>query len=218
LHRAGGPAKCEVMIHVLFLFVAVLMASPAGAVVLSAQDQAQVARVTKYLNGLTTLRSNFLQASSHGNVARGMLYLSRPGRMRFEYAAPSPLLLVADGARLVYQDNELEQTSILPLDATPLSVLVVENVSLDDGKLEVVSVQRNAGVLRVTVRMREDPEAGSVRMVFSDKPLSLRQWTITDPQGTEVRVALLNPVTGVIIDPKVFEIDTEKFEPTDPGR
>ncbi len=163
---------------------------------LSAEDRADIARVEQYFNGLSTLRSTFLQASSTGHVARGIVWLSRPGRMRFEYAPPSPVLITADGFWLTYQDNELEQTTQIPLGASPLGVLVDEDVSLT-GDLVVEQITRQANVLRVRLRQRDDPDQGTVVLAFQNRPLSLKQWVITDSQGVEVKVSLLDPVFGL---------------------
>lgn len=186
--------------------------SAAKAAPLSTDDKQALKQIEAYFNGITTLQARFLQVASTGATAQGILSLKRPGLMRFEYDAPSPILLVSDGTWLVFQDNELEQTTHVPLGSTPLSVLVEDPVDFKTG-LEVLDVARNPGVIRLLMRMRDDPEAGMVQMVFSDAPLALRQWTITDAQGVEVKVALLETRRGMtlkddLFKPRDFEGDT----------
>ncbi|WP_339854127.1 outer membrane lipoprotein carrier protein LolA [uncultured Nisaea sp.] len=194
------------------LAVSLLVSQPSHAAPLSAEDKADLKKIEAYFNGITTLQARFLQVASTGATAQGILSLKRPGLMRFEYDAPSPILLVSDGTWLVFQDNELEQTTHVPLGSTPLSVLVEDPVDFKTG-LEVLDVVRNPGVIRLLMRMRDDPEAGMVQMVFSDAPLALRQWTITDAQGVEVKVALLETRRGMtlkddLFKPQDFEGDT----------
>ena len=194
------------------LAVSILFPQPSHAAPLSADDKKALAQIEAYFNGITTLQARFLQVASTGATAQGILSLKRPGLMRFEYDAPSPILLVSDGTWLVFQDNELEQTTHVPLGSTPLSVLVEDPVDFKTD-LEVMDVVRNPGVIRLLMRMRDDPEAGMVQMVFSDAPLALRQWTITDAQGVEVKVALLESRRGMTLDddmfkPQDFEGDT----------
>ena len=55
--------------------------------------------VEKYFNSIRTLQARFVQNNPNGWVVQGTLYLRRPGRMRFEYDAPSQLKIVADGSR-----------------------------------------------------------------------------------------------------------------------
>ena len=194
------------------LAVSLLVSQPSHAAPLSAEDKADLKKIEAYFNGITTLQARFLQVASTGATAQGILSLKRPGLMRFEYDAPSPILVVSDGTWLVFQDNELEQTTHVPLGSTPLSVLVEDPVDFKTG-LEVLDVVRNPGVIRLLMRMRDDPEAGMVQMVFSDAPLALRQWTITDAQGVEVKVALLETRRGMtlkddLFKPQDFEGDT----------
>ena len=176
---------------------------PAAAASLSAEDRADIARVEEYFNGITSMRSNFLQASSTGNVAKGMVWLRRPGRMRFEYDPPSPILITSDGNILTYQDLELKQTNQIPLFSSPLSVLVDEDVRFGE-ELIVDEVRKESNVLRITVRQRSEPGQGYVTLVFQDRPLSLKQWTIVDAQQVSVKVALLDPEFGVTIANELF--------------
>ena len=66
-------------------------------------------------------------------------------------------------------------------------------------------------MLRITVRQRDEPDQGHVTLVFQDRPLSLKQWTIVDAQQVSVKVALLDPEFGVTIA-------NELFRPIDFGR
>ena len=50
-----------------------------------------------YLNSIKTFRSLFYQVSSEGELAEGIFYLRRPGRLRINYFPPTPILIVGDG-------------------------------------------------------------------------------------------------------------------------
>ncbi len=192
------------------LLAAPAVAVPASAASLSAEDRADIARVEQYFNTITAMRSSFLQASSTGNVAKGMVWLRRPGRMRFEYDPPSPVLITSDGNLLTYQDLELKQTNQIPLFTSPLAMLVDDRVKFGE-ELIVDEVRKESNVLRITVRQRAEPDQGYVTLVFQDKPLSLKQWTIVDAQQVSIKVALLDPEFGV-------EIPNELFRPKDFGK
>lgn len=192
------------------LVVAGLWTGSATAASLSADDKAHLARVEAYFNGITSMRSNFLQASSTGLVAKGRVWLRRPGRMRFEYDPPSPILITSDGILITYQDLELKQTNQIPLFSSPLSVLVAENVKFGE-ELVVDEVKRESNVLRVRIRQRKEPDQGYVTLVFQDQPMALKQWTIVDAQQVSVKVALLDPEFDVTIP-------NELFRPKDLGK
>ena len=187
-----------------------LQAGSAAAAELSAEDKANIARVERYFNGITSMRSSFLQASSTGLVARGTVWLRRPGRMRFEYEPPSPVLITSDGILITYQDIELQQTNQIPLFTSPLAVLVDERVEFGY-QLVVEAVESQSNVLRLRVRQRDEPDQGHVTLVFQDNPLALKQWTIVDAQQVSVKVALLDPEFGV-------DIPNQMFRPLDFGK
>jgi outer membrane lipoprotein-sorting protein len=193
-------------LRALLAAVALALASPAAAALLPAQQDA-VARVQDYLNHITTMKARFVQITSNGGFAEGDLYVQRPGRLRFQYDPPHTVLLVADGVTLLFYDKELEQATYIPLWETPLWFLIRERVDLSD-KVEVMDVIQSAGTLTVKVRQTDEEGAGGeLSLVFSDRPLALRKWEVTDAQGIVTQVALLNPEFGLELDDKYFRYD-----------
>lgn len=180
------------------------LASAAAGAELGEADKAAVARIAAYLNDVRSLKARFIQVGPNGELAQGDLYLRRPGRLRFEYDPPSPLLLVADGFWLILQDKELEQVSRWPVNDTPLGVLVADDIELDGQRTRVTEVGRRAGVLTVTLIDRERPDEGSVTLVFSDSPLRLRQWRIVDAQGGVTNLSLQRIQLNPKLDPELF--------------
>jgi outer membrane lipoprotein-sorting protein len=160
-------------------------------------------RVEAYLNGIETLSAEFLQVGPNGEIALGKMYLRRPGRLRFEYAPPSPLLLVADGLWLILHDKELGQVDRFPLSQTPLGVLVDEQVDLRD-KVEVVEVEQGPGLLRLLMIDRKQPDEGWLSITFTQPPLLLRQWRVKDAQGGITSVSLTNIRLNRELDPELF--------------
>jgi len=170
---------------------------------LSAGDRADIARVETYLNGISTLKSRFLQINAAGEIAKGDLFMRRPGRMRFEYEPPAQILIVADGTWLVFHDKELNETTRLPLYSTPISVLLKKSVKLE-GDVQVVSVEKQASTLRINIISTEDPEEGGLTLVFSDNPLKLRKWLMTDPQGNTTSLSLSDVERDIKLKPELF--------------
>lgn len=188
------------------------LAAVARPAPLSSADQADIARIEGYLNAIRTLQAGFLQVSTDGSVARGRMFLARPGRLRFEYDPPADGLLISDGTWLIHYDAQLKQANQLPLDLTPASFLVREPVRLS-GEVTVTRLQRGPNVLRVTLMRTKEPGQGSVLLTFSDSPLGLQQWIVTDALGVETRLSLLEPRQGVTIDPKLFVLDKPVLGP-----
>ena len=178
----------------------------AKALPLTAAQKAELKRVEDYLNGLRTLQARFIQVSQRGQVAEGTLYLQRPGKVRFEYDPPVPILIVSSGLVLYYFDKELGQTSQVFVRTTPVGILVREKLSFADD-VTVSHFAQRAGAIRITVQLTDDPGEGAITLVFSDRPLRLRQWVVLDAQGKQTSVTLSNVRTGRPLDPALFRFD-----------
>src|SRR5437588_12215484 len=66
-----------------------------------ANQKAQATKVSSYLSSLQTLVGNFVQVASDGSKTKGDFYIQKPGKLRFEYDAPTPIAIIADGSSLV---------------------------------------------------------------------------------------------------------------------
>lgn len=191
------------MKRLAILLLLALTAVPASAQQLTERDRADIARIETYLNTIKSLRGRFLQVAPDGAVSEGKVWLRRPGRLRFEYDPPVPVLVVADGLFLVMHDRELGQVNRIPLGTTPLSVLLRDEIKLA-GAVTVKSVERQPGTLRVTVFDTDRPREGELTLVFSDLPLALRQWVVMDARGLATSVSLANVEFNLPLEGRLF--------------
>ena len=177
-------------------------ATPPAAVALTPQDNADLQRIAAYLDSIRTMYAKFRQIASGGSIATGQLWMARPGRMRFEYDPPSPILLLADMFYVYYVDKELIQMSKVGLKSTPAWLLLRDPITFGD--LIVTRFERGANTIRLTVVEKAEPDNGSLTMAFSDNPLALRQWSIVDQQRKTTTVSLYDERFGMALDPKLF--------------
>jgi outer membrane lipoprotein-sorting protein len=181
------------------------------------RDRADLARIEAYLNSIVSLKARFLQVAPNGATSEGQAWLNRPGRLRFQYDPPSPLLLVAGHGLVVFHDAQLNQTSNIPLSRTPLGILLADHVALS-GDVTVTGIQRLPGQIGVTLVRTANPTEGSLTLLFSENALTLRQWSVLDAQRHETRVTLYNVELGGKFDPKLFEyVDPRFFQNNQPG-
>lgn len=180
--------------------------APVKPATLAPAERSDVSRVEDYLNAITSFRSRFVQVNPDGSAWQGMVYVQRPGRFRFQYDDPIPHLLIANRNWFIHVDRELGTTNLLPLDQTPAQFLVRRDLSFRNG-LVVTGFERGAGVLAVRVVNSRNPDIGELTLIFSDRPLALRKWTIRDAQDNWTQVTLQNTEFGVSIDPKLFDFD-----------
>ncbi|MBR0681853.1 outer membrane lipoprotein carrier protein LolA [Roseomonas eburnea] len=185
-------------------------AAPPQGPALTERDRADLARVEAYLNGMTTLRARFLQIAQNGAAAEGTAWIWRPGRMRFEYDPPEPLLLVADSGQFLMYDRELRAPTTLPTGTTPLGILLRREVRLS-GDVTVTAVERSGGFLRVTLFRTSEPGEGRLTLVFNPDPLELRQWAVVDAQRRETRVTLSRIETGLRFPAGLFQFNNPMF-------
>ncbi|MBL6928819.1 MAG: outer membrane lipoprotein carrier protein LolA [Rhodospirillales bacterium] len=171
---------------------------------LSEADRAAVGRIEEYLNSVSTLESRFLQASSNGSYAEGKMYLSRPGKMRLQYDPPVPILIIVAKGNLIYVDKELQQVSYVDANDTPAGFLVREEISLFGDDLIITGLMREAQTLRLSLVRAKDPLEGALTLVFSDRPMQLKKWVVTDAQGVTTTVSLMGARVGAKIDPELF--------------
>lgn len=183
----------------------------AERVALSPDQSAAVRRAVRYLNDLSTIKARFIQTSSNGAYAEGDVIVQRPGKMRFEYDPPHPVLIIANGLSLLFYDREIKQASFLPLWETPLWFLIRKEVTLSED-IVVSAVEQSPGALRITITDNELSDTGSITLVFSDRPLDLKKWEITDAQGIVTQVSLINPHYGIEVDPLAFDYSDLEIE------
>lgn len=169
---------------------ALLPAVPALAQsALSAADRARVDRAVAYLQGLTSVRGRFTETSARGRAQQGDYYLQRPGRARFEYDAPSRLLVVSDGSNVKRYDPRLNTFQQVPLGQTPLSLFLARQIRVDQG-VRVEDVRDVPGGFAIVARDARRPRDGQIILTFAESPMRLREWTIVDAQGGRTRVQL----------------------------
>lgn len=163
----------------------------------ASEARRDIEQAERYLNSFRRLQSHFVQVAPDGATSEGTFYLSRPGRLRVEYDPPADQLIVANGSQLIHYDRKLDQPSYIPLSQTPAGLLTRETFDFEDPLLEFGGYERDAGAFSITVRDAKNPDLGSLSLIFTDNPVALRQWVVTDPQRGVTRVTL----SDVRLDP-----------------
>src|SRR5712671_148839 len=176
-----------------------------------ASQKAQAARVSSYLSSLQTLVGNFVQVGPDGSKTKGDFYIQKPGKVRFEYDAPSPIAIIADGSSLAVRDRKLATQDIYPLSQTPLRFLLSDRIDLLKDT-NVVSVTADDVFISVTIEEKQALIGTSrLMLMIGAKDGQLKQWTVTDPQGYDTTVAVYNLDSAKKVDPGLFKIDFTNY-------
>lgn len=172
-------------------FMSTALAVGMVAVPLSAlADKLPLSEVSRYLNGLKTVKSEFTQINSDGSISTGMIYIKRPGKARFEYNPPETALVIVGSNTVVIHDKKSNQTAeSYPLARTPLSIILAKQVNLGQAKM-VTGHSYDGTATIVTAQDPAHPEHGNIKMKFTANPTELRQWVIDDGAGSQTTVVL----------------------------
>ncbi len=176
-----------------------------------ANQKAQAARVSSYLSSLQTLVGNFVQVGPDGSKTKGDFYIQKPGKVRFEYDAPSPIAIIADGSSLAVRDTKLATQDIYPLSQTPLRFLLSDRIDLLKDT-NVVNVTADDIYISVTIEEKQALIGTSrLMLMVGVKDGQLKQWTVTDPQGYDTTIAVYNLDSSKKVDPGLFKIDFTNY-------
>ncbi len=177
------------------------------ATAFDAKQRALLDRISLYLSSVQTIVGNFVQIGPDGGRTEGTFYIQKPGRVRFEYNPPSPIDVIADGSSVVVRNRQLATQDLYPLSQTPLRYLLAEHIDLLRDT-DVVSVSADDTFVTVVIEEKQ-VIAGTNRLMimFDAKDLTLKQWTVTDPQGLDTTVAVYNLDSTKKPDPNLFVIN-----------
>ncbi len=156
-------------------------------------------------------QGKFVQQNADGSVSTGRFALSRPGKMRFDYDDPAPILIVSDGTTVAMEDSELETVDRIPLASTPLG-LILSNKLDYDGNANILGILRNDDRLGIRVSDATGELDGTLTMVFDRESYDLIGWLSVDGNLQTTVVDLLDVETNGRIDPRLFRLEDAQDE------
>lgn len=157
-------------------------------------------------------RAVSIRSNSTNKHATGRFYVQRPGKIRFDYAPPSSLRIVADGAFLAIEDSDLKTVEKYPIKSTPFRLLLADAVDLGRDA-RIVGVESQEGTIAISLEDNSGDASGSIKLIFDNGPdLQLKQWQITDAQGLTTQVTVNDVVSGRKVAADFFT-STENFQP-----
>lgn len=172
-----------------------------------------VKEISNHFTTVPTMTGEFIQFGPNGEQTGGKFYIHRPGRIRFNYEDPSPIMVVSNGKTLAVNNKKLKTWSYYPLDKTPLSLLLSNEIKIEDKSVR--SVETNEDVTRVVMGDKNIFGDSEITLLFDPQNYDLRQWTIKDAQGKETSVMIFNVEKNISLNQKLFRII--KKDPLDRG-
>ncbi len=184
----------------------------AAAAALDPQIAIQMA--DDYFNSAQVMTADFVQVGVDGRRSEGKLFVAKPGRLRFEYAQPATMEIIADGTTVAIRDRKLKTQQLYFISQTPLKFLLKQELDLkrDVKVLDVTSDPRST-----TITVEDSATFGGtskIKLNFDSKSFSLKQWEVTDPQGYQTLVTLHNIDLKSLPDRNLFRIPSDSIWPT----
>ena len=163
----------------LTVFIIALFGAPVRA------EKISLSNLSSYLESIKKVSGSFTQINSDKTVSTGTILLFRPGRMRMEYKTPDNSLVIVGGSQIaVFDSKSNTHPRIFPLRKTPLKILLEKKINLKTSDI-IISHEE---VENSTVVVLQDPNLssyGSLKLVFTDHPVTLRQWVITNEMSDQ---------------------------------
>lgn len=180
--------------------------SLSAAAGLARAEEIPLDRLSTYLDGLDQVTASFTQINSDDTISTGTIYIRRPGRVRFEYNPPTQALVIADGAKVAIFDLKSNSPpEQFPLRRTPLWVILGPDIDLTQSDM-VTEHGADETSTFITAQDPEHPEIGNLQLVFTDDPVELRKWTVTDESGAQTTVILGQVDTETSVDALLFDV------------
>lgn len=177
--------------------------APAGDTALRQEWAKEIKAAEAYMAALKNGQARFVQTTHDGSQLVGTFYISRPGKLRFQYDPPVEDFVVADGFFIYFFDAELKEQTNAPIGQTLADFFLRQEIAFS-GDLTVQDVKRGGGLLQITLAQVSDPAAGSLMLGFTEDPLALKKWRIVDAQGLITEVELFYLKTGMTHPANLF--------------
>ena len=185
----------------LFMFCTLFLTFDAYA------DKADLQKIEDYLNNLHSLKASFVQMASNGGTAEGKIYISKPSKIRMEYTAPDPLLIVGNGDYIIYYDKDLDQITNIDYKDIPATMILSKQIKFDNKNLKVADIYKDSGQTAITVETPQTPGIKPITLIFDNEPFRLKQWKVIDQQNIEVTISLFDIEQDVPLEATLFKFD-----------
>ncbi len=149
-------------------------------------EEDAVSRLNRFVAEVSEFQATFTQTvvDSEGNIieqADGEFLLSRPGKFRWDYVTPYPQQIVADGQRIWFYDEDLEQITVKSQDETladtPAGLL--SGKSMPEDAYNITAVDKSDDLQWVALTPK-DTESNFQRVQLGFDETGLQQMLMTD--------------------------------------
>jgi len=161
--------------------------------------------INDYLEDIRTLQANFSQTNNMGDIMTGVLFLKKPGKIRFSYDPPNNLQIVTKQQAVLIFDPKNSGSGPLtyPISSTPLGFLIKNDLS------SLIGENGEVFELDDFIFLKIRNSQSTLRIEFSKNPLSLSGWEFKNQVGETIKVTLNNIKKNNYISNEIFKTDKD---------
>jgi outer membrane lipoprotein-sorting protein len=138
-------------------------------------DREEILQIENYLNSLKHIAAKFVQVDSNKNVQRGNFFLSRPGKLKWEYLDPKRITIVFNEDKIFYHDKDLDQRSEYKTKDSLIYFLISPNINFSepDSEYYLESFGKTEKWIELEVKKKADSKDQALVLRFTSAPLKL---------------------------------------------
>ena len=163
-------------------------------------------KIINYLRSFNTLKSNFIQVNSNGDILTGKVALIRPGKFRVEYNEIS-VLIISDGRKVAVINKDIKNISFYSLKDLPTTMILFKDISLNNIYLLKSKNLENRIEITFSTNKKKDDER--IHITFEKQPLIMKKWEIDRLDNNRTEIMFNNLLLDNEIDLRLFDIERE---------
>ena len=163
-------------------------------------------KIINYLSSFDTLKSNFIQVNSNGDVLTGKVALIRPGKFRVEYNEIS-VLIISDGRKVAVINKDIKNISFYSLKDLPASMILFKDISLNN--IHLLKSKNLENRIEITFSTNKKKDDEKIHITFEKQPLIMKKWEINRLDNNKTEIMFNNLLLDNEIDLKLFDIERE---------
>ena len=163
-------------------------------------------KIINYLSSFNTLKSNFIQVNSNGDILTGKVSLIRPGKFRVEYNEIS-VLIISDGRKVAVINKDIKNISFYSLKDLPASIILFKDISLNN--IHLLKSKNLENRIEITFSTTKNKDDEKIHITFEKQPLIMKKWEIDRLNNNKTQIMFNNLLLDNQIDSKLFDIERE---------
>ncbi|MFL2649875.1 MAG: LolA family protein [Alphaproteobacteria bacterium] len=163
-------------------------------------------KIINYLSSFDTLKSNFIQVNSNGDILTGKVALIRPGKFRVEYNEIS-VLIISDGRKVAVINRDIKNISFYSLKDLPASMILFKDISLNN--IHLLKSKNLENRIEITFSTNKKKDDEKIHITFEKQPLIMKKWEINRLDNNKTEIMFNNLLLDNEIDLKLFDIERE---------